>query len=84
MRWLMSARMRYLEIRRSFLHMQPISYLSDANKIAWVRAFLGWAYSRVSVKGAKPLSEVGQGIPVYAGGQEIRTGREGLMTSDWG
>ena len=38
----------------------------------------------VSVKGAKPLSEVGQGIPVYAAGQEIRTGREGLMTSDWG
>ena len=98
--------------KKVILHMQPISYLSDANKIAWVRAFLGWAYkavmiqdvdprvdmsvhtglvhflnemySRVSVKGAKPLSEVGQGIPVYAGGQEIRTGREGLMTSDWG
>ena len=41
-------------------------------------------YTRISVKGAKPLSEIGQGIPVYAGGQEIRTGREGLMTSDWG
>ena len=92
--------------------LEPNSYLSDANKIAWVRAFLGWAYkavmvqdvdpqvemcehtglvhflnemySRVSVKGAKPLSEVGQGIPVYAAGQEIRTGREGVMTSDWG
>ena len=100
------------EDKKVILHMQPISYLSDANKIAWIRAFLGWAYkavmiqdvdpqvemsvhsglvhflsemySRVSVKGAKPLSEVGQGIPVYAGGQEIRTGREGLMTSDWG
>ena len=100
------------EDKKIILHMQPISYLSDANKIAWIRAFLGWAYkavmiqdvdpqvemsvhsglvhfltemySRVSVKGAKPLSEIGQGIPVYAGGQEIRTGREGLMTSDWG
>ena len=41
-------------------------------------------YTRISVKGAKPLSEIGQGIPVYAAGQEIRTGREGLMTSDWG
>ena len=98
--------------KKIILHMQPISYLSDANKIAWIRAFLAWAYkavliqdvnpqvdmsvhtgmvhflnemySRVSVKGAKPLSEVGQGIPVYAAGQEIRTGREGLMTSDWG
>ena len=98
--------------KKVILHMQPISYLSDANKIAWIRAFLGWAYkavmiqdvnpqvdmsvhtgmvhflnemySRVSVKGAKPLSEIGQGIPVYAAGQEIRTGREGLMTSDWG
>ena len=100
------------EDKKIILHMQPISYLSDANKIAWIRAFLGWAYkasmiqevdpqvemsvhsglvhfltemySRVSVKGAKPLSEIGQGIPVYAGGQEIRTGKEGLMTSDWG
>ena len=33
---------------------------------------------------AKPLSECGQGIPVYAAGTEIRTGTEGLMTSDWG
>ena len=41
MRWLMSARMRYLENKKVILHMQPISYLSDANKIAWVCAFLG-------------------------------------------
>ena len=69
--------------------LEPISYLSDANKIAWVRAFLGWAYkavmiqdvdprvdmcehtgmvhflqemyTRITVKGAKPLSEIGQG-----------------------
>ena len=46
--------------------------------------FLTEMYSRISVKGAKPMSECGQGIPVYAAGQEIRTGREGLMTSDWG
>ena len=100
------------ESKKVIPHMEPISYLSDANKIAWVRAFLGWAYkavmiqdvdprvdmcehtglvhflletyTRISVKGAKPLSEVGQGIPVYAAGKEIRTGREGLMTSDWG
>ena len=38
--------------------------------------FLSEMYSRVSVKGAKPLSEVGQGIPVCAGGQEIRPGEE--------
>ena len=86
------------------------SYLSDVNKIAWVRAFLGWAYrcvrnrspegvmtphtdlvhfitelyANVSVPVAKPLSECGQGIPVYAAGAEIRTGSDGLMTSDWG
>ena len=100
------------EDKKVIPRMEPISYLSDANKIAWIRAFLGWAYkavmiqdvdpqvdmcehtgivhfllemySRISVKGAKPLSEIGQGIPVYAAGQEIRTGREGLMTSDWG
>ena len=24
-------------------HLKPISYLSDANKMAWMRAFLGWA-----------------------------------------
>ena len=100
------------EDKKVIPHMEPISYLSDANKIAWIRAFLGWAYkammiqdvnpqvdmcehtgivhfllelyTRISVKGAKPLSEIGQGIPVYAAGQEIRTGREGLMTSDWG
>ena len=100
------------ESKKVIPHMEPISYLSDANKIAWVRAFLGWAYkavmiqdvdpqvdmcehtglvhfllemyARISVKGAKPLSEIGQGIPVYAAGKEIRTGREGLMASDWG
>ena len=86
------------------------SYLSDINKIAWMRAFLGWAYrcvrnkspegvmtphsdlvhfitelyANVSVPVAKPLSECGQGIPVYAAGAEIRTGSDGLMTSDWG
>ena len=84
--------------------------LSDVNKIAWMRAFLGWAYrcvkthspegampphsdlvhfivdlyACVSVPVAKPLSECGQGIPVYAAGTEIRTGSEGLKTSDWG
>ena len=92
----------------------PILYvptlLSDVNKIAWTRAFLGWAYRCVVTKdperemsphsdlvhfllemyasqgvaAAKPLSECGQGIPVYAAGTEIRTGSEGLMTSDWG
>ena len=100
------------EDKKVIPHLEPISYLSDANKIAWMRAFLGWAYkavltqnvdsqvgmsehtglvhfltemySRMSVKGAKPMSECGQGIPVYAARQEIRTGREGLMTSDWG
>ena len=36
------------------------------------------------VQVAKPLSECGQGIPVYAAGAEIRTGSDGLMTSDWG
>ena len=46
--------------------------------------FLQEMCMRTSVKGAKPMSEIGQGIPVCAGGQEIRTGREGLMTSDWG
>ena len=93
-------------------HLKPISYLADANKLAWMRAFLGWAfkacvtqnadpqagmsehtglvhfitemYARVGVMGAKPMSECGQGIPVYAGGKEIRTGREGITTSDWG
>ena len=100
------------EDKKVIPHMEPISYLSDANKIAWIRAFLAWAYkavmiqdvdpqvdmcehtgmvhfltemyTRIGVKGAKPLSEIGQGIPIYASGQEIRTGREGLMTSDWG
>ena len=86
------------------------SLLSDVNKIAWMRAFLGWAYrcvknkspegvmpphtdlvhfitelySSVSVAVAKPLSECGQGIPVYAAGAELRTGSDGLKTSDWG
>ena len=86
------------------------SLLSDVNKIAWMRAFLGWAYRCVKNKSpegvmpphsdlvhfitelfasltvavAKPLSECGQGIPVYAAGAEIRTGSDGLMTSDWG
>ena len=86
------------------------SLLSDVNKIAWMRAFLGWAYrcvknrspegvmpphsdlvhfiaelyASVSVAVAKPLSECGQGIPVYAAGAEIRTGSDGLKTSDWG
>ena len=86
------------------------SLLSDVNKIAWMRAFLGWAYrcaknkspegvmpphsdlvhfitelfASVTVAVAKPLSECGQGIPVYAAGTEIRTGSDGLMTSDWG
>ena len=100
------------ESKKVIPHLEPISYLSDANKLAWMRAFLGWAhkamltqnpdpqadmsehtglihfltemYSRLGVKGAKPMSECGQGIAVYAGGKEIRTGREGLMTSDWG
>ena len=84
--------------------------LSDVNKIAWMMAFLGWAYRCVKthspegampphsdlvhfivelyasqrVAAAKPLSECGQGIPVYAAGTEIRTGSDGLMTSDWG
>ena len=84
--------------------------LSDVNKIAWMRAFLGWAYrcvknrspegampphsdlvhfiaelfASVTVAVAKPLSECGQGIPVYAAGAEIRTGSDGLKTSDWG
>ena len=84
--------------------------LPDVNKIAWMRAFLGWAYRCVvtraperemfphsdlvhfllemyasqGVAAAKPLSECGQGIPVYTAGPEIRTGSEGLMTSDWG
>ena len=84
--------------------------LSDVNKIAWMRAFLGWAYrcvkthspegampphsdlvhfivelyACVTVAVAKPLSECGQGIPVYAAGTEIRTGSDGLKTSDWG
>ena len=84
--------------------------LSDVNKIAWTRAFLGWAYrcvktrspegampphsdlvhfiaelfASVTVAVAKPLSECGQGIPVYAAGAEIRTGSDGLKTSDWG
>ena len=31
---------------------------------------------------AKPLSECGQGLPVYAAGKEIQTGEEGLSTSD--
>ena len=86
------------------------SLLSDVNKIAWMRAFLGWAYRCVKNKSpegvmpphsdlvhfiaelfasltvavAKPLSECGQGIPAYAAGAEIRTGSDGLMTSDWG
>ena len=84
--------------------------LSDVNKIAWMRAFLGWAYrcvkthspegampphsdlvhfivelyACVTVAVAKPLSACGQGIPVYAAGTEIRTGSDGLKTSDWG
>ena len=41
-------------------------------------------YASQSVAAAKPLSECGQGIPVYAAGTEIRTGSDGLMTSDWG
>ena len=86
------------------------SLLSDVNKIAWTRAFLGWAhrcvvtkdperamtphtdlvrflletYASQGVPAAKPLSERGQGIPVYAAGTEIRTGSGGLITSDWG
>ena len=85
------------------------SLLSDANKIAWMRAYLGWAYKCVStgdplrdmiphdglvhfivelyanqgVALAKPLSECGQELPVYAAGKE-RRGDEGLSTSDWG
>ena len=31
------------------------SYLSDVNKIAWVRAFLGWAYRCVKNKSRKGL-----------------------------
>ena len=46
--------------------------------------FITELYANVSVPVAKPLSECGQGIPVYAAGAEIRTGSDGLMTSDWG
>ena len=46
--------------------------------------FLLEMYASQGVAAAKPLSECGQGIPVYAAGTEIRTGSEGLMTSDWG
>ena len=82
--------------------------LSDVNKIAWMRAFLGWAYrcagtkdpqreitphsdfvhlllemyATIGVSIAKPLSECGQGLPVYSAGNELRTGEEGLTTSD--
>ena len=96
------------EGRVPVLHVPTL--LSDVNKIAWTRAFLGWAYRCVVTKDpkramaphshlvhfllemyasqgvpvAKLLSECGQGIPVYAAGTEVRTGTEGLMTSDWG
>ena len=84
--------------------------LSDVNKIAWMRAFLGWAYrcavtkhpqremtphtdlvhfllemyARIGVPIAKPLSECGQGLPLYSAANELRTGEEGLTASDWG
>ena len=41
-------------------------------------------YASQGVAPAKPLSECGQGLPVYAAGNEIRTGEEGLATFDWG
>ena len=41
-------------------------------------------FACLTVAVAKPLSECGQGIPVYAAGTEIRTGSDGLKTSDWG
>ena len=46
--------------------------------------FIAEMFASVSVAVAKPLSECGQGIPVYAAGAEIRTGSDGLTTSDWG
>ena len=63
---------------------QNVDPQADMSEHSGLIHFLTEMYSRVSVKGAKPMSECGQGIPVYAGGKEIRTGREGLMTSDWG
>ena len=42
------------EDKKVIPHMEPISYLSDANKIAWVRAFLGWAYKAVMIQEVDP------------------------------
>ena len=46
--------------------------------------FIAELFASLTVAMAKPLSECGQGIPVYAAGTEIRTGSDGLKTSDWG
>ena len=36
------------------------------------------------VKNAKPMSECGQGLPVFAAGKEPRTGQKGVTSSHWG
>ena len=41
-------------------------------------------YSGQGIRPAKPLFECGQGLPVHAAGNEIRTGQEGVTTSEWG
>ena len=46
------------EDKKVIPHMEPISYLSDANKIAWIRAFLAWAYKAVLIQDVNPQVEM--------------------------
>ena len=79
--------------------LKELSFLSDANKIAWMRAYLGWAckctrtgdprrntvpHELSASQGIVPAKPCGQGLPVYAAGKEMWTGEEGVSTSDWG
>ena len=47
----------------------------------WVPHFSLWSCALPPQNGLKPLSTCGQGLPVYAGGTEQRSGSEGVTAS---